>query len=350
MMLLSGKLRHGLHLMMIVPVCFLLSSAALAQQTESNLRVTVKATDGTPISGALIELVDPSGRAITQGMSGASGYRLFRAPNGTYRIRVKRIGFEPSLTETIQLSTDMDRTVVVSDKRITLTTVVVTSKSQCSLGQNQGVDVVWEEISKALTNTRLSRGDMKDVTGVRTFTRRLSDKGQVISADTTAVVVSTNRPFGAVDPKLLRNSGYVRGNPQYGWTYFAPDETVLLSPEFIETHCFKLVRNKDHPNQVGLSFEPSPSRKLSDVSGTLWLEESSSELREINFRYVHVDALPRLKAGGDVHFRRMASGAWIVDSWVLRFPNFERRMAGPGYEILAETGYTENGGFVAVVR
>jgi hypothetical protein len=127
-----------------------------------------------------------------------------------------------------------------------------------------------------------------------------------------------------------------------GWVYFAPDEAVLLSAEFAATHCFRVIRDRNRRGQVGLSFSPAPNRKISDIDGVVWLDEGSAELREILFRFVNIGEVTQFKPGGRVHFRRMPSGAWLVDEWSLRFPQLE--MTADAFSRLREVGYIEDGG------
>lgn len=335
----------------VLVLAFAFLGATLGAQPPAGnaVRLTVKQSDGSPIAGALVALIDKDGAIVGEEITSAAGFRQMRVMSGTYRVRVKRIGYEPYFSDPIAVSKDIDLSVVVSDTRVALSTVVVTSKSECSLdaAKRRGVDVLWEEIAKALVGTSLSKGDFKNVSGAVLFNTRISKKGDTISSDTTRVPISGIRPFGAIDAKTLRAEGYVRGSVLRGWQYYAPDETSLLSADFGETHCFGVVRDKKRAGQVGLSFEPTPGRKASDVKGTLWLDEATSELREIVFRYVNIGDLGKFYSGGLVHFRRMPSGAWIVDEWRLRFPDLERLIGDREKEILQQTGFTENGGLVA---
>jgi hypothetical protein len=165
-----------------------------------------------------------------------------------------------------------------------------------------------------------------------------------VKSDTTRSTIQGARPFAAVDPVWLARTGYVHGNINIGFEYYAPDEAVLLSREFASTHCFKIVRSNKRRGEVGLNFDPSPDRRLSDIAGTLWLNEKSSELIEIEFRFVNVPQLDEFKPGGKVHFRRMSSGAWLVDNWYMRFPLLELQMGGR--QTLKEIGYSEDGGAI----
>jgi hypothetical protein len=58
-----------------------------------------------------------------------------------------------------------------------------------------------------------------------------------------------------------------------------------------------------------------------DVVGTLWLDEKSYELRFVEFTYSQVQSgADSALVGGELHFARLPSGAWIVRRWFLRTP------------------------------
>ena len=178
--------------------------------------------------------------------------------------------------------------------------------------------------------------------------RKLAGRGEVTVFDTTHLKLEAARPFVARDARRLMAEGYVHGDMQAGWVYFAPDEAVLLSTEFAATHCFRVVRDKNREGQVGLSFSPVPKRNVSDIDGVLWLDERSAELREILFHFVNIGDVTRFKPGGKVHFRRMASGAWLVDDWSLRFPKLE--LTNEKFSRLIQVGYVEDGGTLVDLR
>ena len=204
--------------------------------------------------------------------------------------------------------------------------------------------MLWEEISKALVGTQLTRSDFANLGWARVYRKEIRGNGKVVSLDTTRLKLDANRPFGAADARTLRTEGYVRGNLTSGWVYFAPDESVLLSTDFADTHCFSVVRDNKRRRQIGLSFAPVPGRKASEIDGVLWLDEQSAELREILFRFVNIGDVAKFKPGGRVHFRRMASGAWVVDDWSLRFPILEMTLGRS--ESLIQVGYVEDGGTI----
>lgn len=316
----------------------------LAQDSAAILRVQATLSDGAPIGGALVAAVTSDGRVVAEGITTADGYRSLQLPKGSYRIRVRRIGYEPFWSGTIAVPYQGTLTVVADTKRVMLEAVVVMSTSSCrNEGRDQtGISTVWDEISKALVGAQATRKDLANLGSAIRYKKVVERRH--VKSDTTHTPIASSRPFSAVDPAWLSRTGYVHGNVDIGFEYYAPDEAVLLSREFASTHCFKIVRNNKRRGQVGLSFEPSPERRLSDVEGTLWLNEKSSELIEIEFRFVNVGEVDEFKPGGKVHFRRTSSGAWLVDNWYMRFPLLELQMGGR--ETLKEIGYSEDGGAI----
>lgn len=312
-------------------------------QTVTGVRVVASSIEGEPLAGALIAFVDRNGNVAAEALLNAQGERALSAPAGTYKVRVRRIGYEPFVSEEFTIPRESVLNLAVPVRRVALQTVIVTSESACRRNdaQQQGIGVLWEEISKALVSTQLSRRDFGDATWVVTYEKQVKNK-RVIRGD-TAVKLLGLRPFVAVNPDSLARTGYVRGNIVTGWQYFAPDEAVLLSRSFADTHCFRVERDRKRSGQVGLSFDPQPGREVPDIAGVLWLDEKSGELREMFFTYVNLAEVERFKPGGYVRFRRIPPGIWVVDDWKLRFPflelSFDRRA-------LTEVGYTEHGGSI----
>jgi hypothetical protein len=329
-------------------VCALaLAAPAYAQQTTTELRVRLNAPDGAPVAGALIALVDAKDSIVAEGLSSGEGVRVLRAPAGTYRVRVRRIGYRPFFSGDVSVPRSGELVLDVESARVMLEGIVVNSKSQCKRNDpdSRSLEAVWDEIDKALTSSQLTMEDLEGIGFARVYRKEVTREGVLVSADTNTFPIGDRRPFGAIDPHILANEGYVVGNESKGWNYFAPDEVVLLSDQFAATHCFRLVREAARPGEIGVAFEPAPERKLADITGVLWVNETSSELREVVFRFANAKALSRYYAGGFTRFRRMPSGTWIVDEWKLTVPRFELRQEAVGLPPkLVAIGRIDNGG------
>jgi Carboxypeptidase regulatory-like domain len=325
-----------------------IAATTMHAQGTNQVRVRLQMPDGTAISGALVALLDARDSVVAEGLSTEAGTRALRVPTGAYRLRVRRIGYLPYVSSGVTVPHEGEVVLRIESPRVALQGIVVNSKSHCTRSDPDArpLATVWEEIDKALKSSQLTLDDLAGIGRARIYRKEVASNGPVISADTNVFQIGDRRPFGAIDPESLARNGYVIGDEQKGWHYFAPDDVVLLSEQFANTHCFRLVREPSRPGEIGVSFEPAPERKLADVEGVLWVDEATSELREIVFHFANAKAFSRFGAGGFTHFRRMASGSWIVDAWELSAPRLELRQSqGSGLPgLLVSIGRIDNGG------
>ncbi|MGH7651399.1 MAG: carboxypeptidase-like regulatory domain-containing protein [Gemmatimonadaceae bacterium] len=328
-----------------VAVVAIAAPSALAQNT-SDLRIRLETGADVPASGALVALLDAHDSVVVEGLTGELGTRVLRAPPGSYRVRVRRIGFLPFVSPAVSLPHAGELVLQVESPRVVLQSIVVNSRSQCKRNDPnaQTLSLVWDEVEKALRSSQITTQDLAGVGRAEIFHRSLSEDGVELAADTTFFTIGTRRPFAAISSEQLASQGYVIGDEHVGWSYFGPDETVLLSDQFAASHCFRLVRDPEHKGEIGVAFEPSPTHHIPDITGVLWVDEATSELREIVFSFANAGAMSRFNAGGFTHFKRLPSGAWIVDDWRLRVPTLEMRQAPYAAPHLVRTGYKEDGG------
>lgn len=334
----------ALHAAYSVTMMAVTAAAALAQGTEAELRLRLTGPDGESIAGALVALLDSREHTVAEGLSGEDGRRTLRAAPGTYRIQVRRIGFLPFVSPVFTLPRTAELQLRVESQPVSLARVIVTARSECRRMREDAsaLVTVWTEAAKALRASQLTLEDLAGIGRARVYSRRLTLNGEVLARSEAVFVVEDRRPFAAVSPDFLERRGFVHGNEYEGWLYYAPDETVLLSDSFLATHCFRVVRDAERPGELGVAFEPVSRRRRSDIQGVLWVDEATSELREVVFRYVNAGAATPFLPRGFTRFRRMPSGAWVVDEWQLRLPRVHRR---PGaYSNTVMSGYEEHGG------
>lgn len=87
--------------------------------------------------------------------------------------------------------------------------------------------------------------------------------------------------FVTAAPQLLADRNYVRETLDAEWVYEAPDARVLLSEAFADLHCLAVERpHRQRPGLVGLTFEPVRGRDVTDISGVMWLDAETAELRQ----------------------------------------------------------------------
>lgn len=324
----------------------LLTSSAMSQAEGPELRIRLNGIDGAPVKGALVALLNASDSVVAEGLSTEAGARVLRAPSGDYRVRVRRIGYLPFVSSVVTLPRASELALSVESSRVILEQIVVTSKSQCRRNDPNAaaLSTVWDEIDKALRSSQLTANDLSGIGRAVVYRQEVGANGIVIRADTSILPINNGRPFSAIDPAKLASEGYVFGDEREGWRYFAPDEMVLRSDQFAATHCFRLLRQPDRPGQIGVSFDPVPRRSVPDIAGVLWVDQASSQLREVVFRFVNAGLLSEFQAGGFTRFRQVPSGTWIVDEWKLSAPRLEVRLRPRFRPQYAVIGYHDEGG------
>lgn len=338
-------MRQPLRLSFAVAI-FSFAAATAKSQATTDLHVRLDAGNGAPVRGALVALLDGD-RVVAEGLSSERGTIAIGSAPGSYKVRVRRIGFRPFVSEPVTLPYKGDLLLHVETQQIVLDAMIVSASAQCGAIQRdaQTLSTVWDEITKALRASQLTPADLGGISRMRTYRRELGRNGEVISNQFSMSPIRAQRPFGVPDPPSLARLGYVRGTPQTGWEYFGPDEAVLLSDEFAATHCFKVVRDKkNRAGQIGVAFEPAPKRALSDIKGVLWVDEKTAELRDVGFVYVNAGILTQFGPGGFTKFLRVPSGAWIVNEWQLAMPLLELRIGNR--ESVSQIGKVENGGII----
>ena len=315
---------------------------------------------GRPLAGAIVDVLDAGGRTASQGVLSAAGQRalLLSAP-GSYRVRVRRIGYAPytSLPVTVTGTATVDVALRAPDSRIVLTTIDVRAARSRRCARDAFADpafgALWEEVRKALTTTMLSRDDGALELVARAF-RRLLNESRTVTEEWVGLPRTTDaaRPYLAASAENLARDGYVVARSD-GTDFFAPDEQVLLSDEFLATHCFETARGSDATEGLfGVRFGPAERRGGNDIAGTLWVDSASAELRYLDFWH-EFSGIPRQasgedRTGGQVVFERQPSGAWIVSAWRLRMPRMKTDIVG-GRILAAPTfagGYEEVGGVI----
>ncbi|MGE0441299.1 MAG: carboxypeptidase-like regulatory domain-containing protein [Gemmatimonadales bacterium] len=200
---------------------------------------------------------------------------------------------------------------------------------------------LWGEVKKALTATVLTE-KAGAVRLVSTFERKVSLSGTRDRETWVQRSLGRGPAFAALPAAELLDRGFV-SEVDDSLAFAAPDAALLLSDQFASTHCFSIVEG---PGELGLSFSPDSRRAKVDVSGVLWVEGQTRELRRVVFNYAGLpDPLDRFDLGGVVRYARLAGGLWVVKDWYIRMPRLSRSVAR-GRERLEVVGYLDVGGVV----
>lgn len=333
----------------LLPLCLtVLLTAPVAAQS---IRVrTVEVETGRAVPGAIVVLLDSTGRRLVQGLTDDLGRISLTPPApGLYRVKADRIGHPGVTSDLFSSDTTSSLTLEMPAERFELPEIAVSSSSVCGRSENAETAQLWEEIRKALSASQITASSQSVELSVRRFVRYRSLRGQLRRDSTTRTFTTRLSPFITDDPASLVQSGYIQGAGG-NYRFLGPDAHVLLSDGFLDTHCFRMVKaEKDMPGAVGLGFEPVKGRRLPEIKGTLWVDRVSAELRALEYEYVNVPSAVRTAGlGGRSEFARLPTGDWIIRDWYIRMPDrvdFQRRPASR-QEVRADSvvGFIDDGG------
>jgi hypothetical protein len=350
-MMTAGRLSASL---VVAAALSLLPSASSAQTVV----VRVSGPTAAPVVGALAYLVDPSGATVRNALTDERGRALFvRIPAAAYTVRVEMIGMAIHESEPFEVAAGMS---VAQDVRLESSAIqldgieVRVEGGRCTLEPEGGLAValVWEEARKALSAAAFTdeRGTYRYETMI--YNRQLDDDLAILSEEETRNEGYMRTPFDSRPAEDLVSNGFVQADGE-DRIYYAPNAAVLLSDAFLDTHCFRLAEEEAATEgMIGLVFEPAGDDKsVVDIAGTLWIDRESAELRRLDFNYEHLHRdISSRNVGGQVRFRRMPSGTWIIPEWWIRMPVVGEDTDEKGRPRRFVIGFHVTGGLVLEVR
>ncbi len=331
----------------IVPAFVLAALGAVQPSALSAQRVVgrVLESDGrTGITGVVVSLVQDSLR-VAPVLSGADGRFALRAPGpGVWVVRADAIGRASQQSTALALAaTDTARVELrFPPFAPTLDAVRVVAERSCRLRPDDGdrMAEVWQAIRTALEASSATERERRTPLELEVTDYRLDLFKQRTSAMKLTLRSWSGAGFLSAPPDELVARGYVR---QVGDSvaYFAPDASVITSPSFLATHCFRVEERAPMfgARQVGLSFQPLTTQAVGDVRGTLWLDAQSAALRKLELEYVvpgRTSSLPN--ADASIEYARLPNGRWFVSRWMLNMPVV--REIGPAVDGIASVAFS----------
>jgi hypothetical protein len=309
----------------VVPL--LLGAGPLFAQTI--LGEVVEEGAAAPVAGAHVVLLDERGAEIDAFLSDSAGLFFLRAPNpGLYRLRVERIGHRALLTSILEFEANeqLGYRVEVPSRPLDLAALGTSAEPSWvdDPKDNFATALLWEEIRKALA-IALWTGRLAPLSvQVTRYARELEPTTHRIARqETSSWEQSGAQTLASLTALELAAEGYVRAEPDGGYAYHAPSPQALLSDEFREAHRFTVQAGEGQGGGglVGLAFQPVPESELPDLTGVFWVDRTTAELRRMEFRYTPLPfSVPDAEPGGRTDFRRLTTGAWIIERWHIRMP------------------------------
>jgi Carboxypeptidase regulatory-like domain len=319
-------------------ICGALAHAAQAQ----TVRGLVVNEANAAVPGVLVQLLDSTSAIAAHTLSGAGGeFRLSAPFAGTFRLRTLRIGFRPVLSDPVVLvaGAEVTRQLQLNSNPISLDTVRVSGRAVCrSFGDSAAMAYqVGDQARAAIAATQLTAESRAVFTRTVVYQRALDPGDLHVRGDSTDIKSGYMRqPWLSLSPDSLRRVGYVVPDGHDATVYYAPGLDVLLSPVFVEDHCFRLVGDD---KRIGIAFEPAPNRRRTpEIRGTLWVDRASAALQELEFGYVNVFPELERNAHGSMRFARMLDGTWAIAAWSIRMPVMHtevrsQRYGGPDVQL-----------------
>ncbi len=338
-------------------VALALLPAAAAAQT---VRGSVVERGGGPVPGVLVALVGADGSVRAEVLSDDQGrFRVGTTVPGRYTLRADRVGYRRVTSPALELAEGqtVEYALQATAERLELPAITATAGRRCATRSDPGPEVagLWTEAGKALRSSAYTAVQFPYRYRVTRKRRQLDPSSLVTRSERVQTGDSEKpTPFVAVPAARLAEKGYVEA---VGDTvlFHAPDAEILLSNEFLDTHCFQAQpADAEHSGMVGLAFAPIATGELADVRGVLWMDAATAELRVLEYGYTGGRFPGAAQAGGRVEFRRLPSGGWIVSRWRIRMPAGASRFrpnnsALPGVDPVGE-GIAEEAGEVMEIR
>ena len=337
-----------------------LSGSVLQAQTIRGTVIDRQSAE--PVRGALVVLLDESGAQRAGSLSNDRGEFLIVAPAaGRYAVRAQRVGYSDGRSSV--MAVDVGETVSlrlqVETRAIELEGIAVQATRRCTVRPQEGLLVsrLWDEARKALGAAEFTEREEMYGYQVRGYRRLLDLRSLQVLHDSSGVRETFGRstPYASLPADSLLRHGFIQmdGNDP---VYYAPDAHVLLSDEFLDSYCLRPAVPRDDEALVGIAFQPIERRGPPAVTGTLWLDRDSYELRYLDYGYTRVASSEQRdsRIGGRVEFEALPNGAWIVRRWRIRMPVVQVRQSPVGplgsreQRILA--GIAEGGGEVLEIR
>jgi hypothetical protein len=321
------RTRRAAEIFGTLALCMTFISSVVGGQTLRG--VIVDSTSARRIAGVVVTLFDSAGNIQSRSIASATGH--FAIPFlASSRLRLVRIGYRPLER---RLGPDAARDslrLAMIPIPVRISAVRVSGRSLCPGDVNRGDALaMWEQARSALLATIVARETRPAAAKSLLYERHVDPSSEATHQSVRVRLGSTTQPFVASkSAATFAEVGYVSDGDDGGRVFSAPDADILLDEAFASSHCFKLVRGGGgRRTQIGLAFEPLRDRGTKvDVAGTLWLDSSATQLRDLEFRYQGLDrASERIRPGGKLAFETMANGIVYVTSWSIRVPVLAQR-------------------------
>lgn len=331
----------------IAATIVLMGSRAAAQDVRIEV---VEASNGKPIVGANVSVIDSSGLAIGGGFSDQGGYINLPVPmRGPFRVRADKVSYDTWISVVLRPAAKPIH-IRVGMTPTRTPSVVARTETACQQLSGPGTPAgdLWVELRKALTASAMTEAKGLVSLDVDIYERVLDRNLAIVSERTEQRTKVSRRPATGISLDQLNSAR--TGDATSAEVYRAPDPATFLSDQFVRSHCFSAIRGYGQENGlIGLEFKPARVGGLPELTGVIWLDPKANALRYLNFDYVNLPIPLRIaRTTGRVEFQQLAGGEWIVPRWYIRMPRTARvastDVGSPTVMRDSLAGYQEVGG------
>lgn len=332
----------------ILAVAIVLFGTRAAAQT---VRIeVVEASNGKPIIGASVSVIDSTGILFGGGFSGQGGHIDLPAPaRAPFRVIADKVSYDTWISVVLRPA---GKPILVRIGMAPTRTPALVARTETACQQLSGPGTpagdLWTELRKALTASAMTEAQGLVPIDVDLYERVLDRNLGVVSEHTERRTKVPRRPATGISWDQLDSAR--RGDATSSDVYRAPDAATFLSEQFVKSHCFSAIRGYGPENGLtGLEFKPAKVGALPELTGVIWLDPRANSLRYLNFDYVNLPIPLRVaRTMGRVDFQQLASGQWIVPRWYIRMPRTARAtstgVGSPSVVRDSLVGYHEVGG------
>ena len=271
------------------------SSPAAAQTPGTVEGVARSAKDGAPLSLLLIRLVPAVRQAeAPQGVvTDVQGrFRFAGVPAGEYRLQVEQIGHERTLSPVLRVQPGATVQQDIRSTMVPIQLAGITVGGRCltvdQLSSDPRLAALWNEARKGV-ETRRAFG--RQYRFLRTLRQEIAYKpriGKMQHETREDIVISDPDSVRANSERLLasrKSEGYgTQRRTQF--TLSLPNETELLSDEFLRDHCLETAVLEDE-GAYALRFRPVRIMgDRVDIQGAVWVDAKTFLIRRLDLEYL----------------------------------------------------------------
>lgn len=355
---MASHIRFSLTVIGTIVLCGIAALPSRGNAQTPEFRGTVRdSASAAPIAGAVVMGLNAAGEMVARTISRENGtYRMIWAPS-VATLRVLRLGFRPATVNPAPLQDTQSilEVTLVSLPRAMDVMEVVTAQGCPAQSDHGEAFGLLDQARAGLLSMVVARELQTPQLHVLRFDRQLDLDGIEIEQQTVVVDSTTTATtaFNAVHNALDFVEQGFRTEANGYYTFFAPDENVLLDTRFQRGYCFRVAdRDPARPQHIGLRFSPANHQsKRVDIDGVVWIDTTANVLSEIAFRYVGVEPLAEaFGAGGEMTFKTLPNGVTFIDRWRLRLVGAPNPEVTGGQRTVQRYAIREVGGELAEAR